>query len=91
MISLWGQSHLFHGITATKRGLGVTKMPMNFKVTFADGTSTKLLGLPDDVTLDGLRAHLFEKTSIAPQDQHGEIRCCTCLLTVRGERHDAMR
>uniref|UniRef100_M4BZ26 Ubiquitin thioesterase OTU n=1 Tax=Hyaloperonospora arabidopsidis (strain Emoy2) TaxID=559515 RepID=M4BZ26_HYAAE len=43
---------------------------MNFKVTFADGTSTKLLGLPDDVTLDGLRAHLFEKTSIEPQDQH---------------------
>ncbi|KAF1795099.1 hypothetical protein GQ600_25637 [Phytophthora cactorum] len=39
-------------------------MPMNFKVTFANGTSMKLMGLPDDITLDGLRAHLFEKTSI---------------------------
>ncbi|POM78476.1 OTU ovarian tumor protein-like cysteine protease [Phytophthora palmivora] len=45
-------------------------MPMNFKVTFANGTSMKLMGLPDDITLDGLRAHLFEKTSILPQDQH---------------------
>ncbi|KAF1774449.1 OTU domain [Phytophthora cactorum] len=47
-------------------------MPMNFKVTFANGTSMKLMGLPDDITLDGLRAHLFEKTSIPPQDQHGK-------------------
>ncbi|KAG6960535.1 hypothetical protein JG687_00008177 [Phytophthora cactorum] len=47
-------------------------MPMNFKVTFANGTSMKLMGLPDDITLDGLRAHLFEKTSILPQDQHGK-------------------
>ncbi|KAI9921567.1 hypothetical protein PsorP6_000583 [Peronosclerospora sorghi] len=45
-------------------------MPINFKVTFANGTSMKLMGLPDDVTLDGLHAHLFEKTSILPQDQH---------------------
>ncbi|ETL29406.1 hypothetical protein, variant 2 [Phytophthora nicotianae P10297] len=45
-------------------------MPMNFKVTFANGTSMKLMGLPDDITLDGLRAHLFEKTSILPQEQH---------------------
>ncbi|KAG1696187.1 hypothetical protein DVH05_018720 [Phytophthora capsici] len=45
-------------------------MPMNFKVTFANGTSMRLMGLPDDITLDGLRAHLFEKTSIPPQDQH---------------------
>ncbi|KAE8895330.1 hypothetical protein PF005_g891 [Phytophthora fragariae] len=45
-------------------------MPMNFKVTFAGGTSMKLMGLPDDITLDGLRAQLFEKTSIPPQDQH---------------------
>ncbi|KAG6586508.1 ubiquitin thioesterase otu1-like protein [Phytophthora cinnamomi] len=45
-------------------------MPMNFKVTFANGTSMKLMGLPDDITLDGLRAQLFEKTSIPPQDQH---------------------
>ncbi|EEY53430.1 ubiquitin thioesterase OTU1-like protein [Phytophthora infestans T30-4] len=51
-------------------------MPMNFKVTFANGTSMKLMGLPDDITLDGLRAHLFEKTSIPPQDQHGK-----CLMT----------
>ncbi|OWZ04684.1 Ubiquitin thioesterase OTU1 [Phytophthora megakarya] len=46
-------------------------MPMNFKVTFANGTSIRLMGLPDDITLDGLRAHLFEKTAIPPQDQHG--------------------
>ncbi|CAH0492707.1 unnamed protein product [Peronospora farinosa] len=45
-------------------------MPMNFKVTFANGTSIKLMDLPDDITLDGLQAHLFEKTSIPPQDQH---------------------
>ncbi|KAL4110491.1 hypothetical protein PRIC1_002182 [Phytophthora ramorum] len=45
-------------------------MPMNFKVTFANGTSIRLMGLSDDVTLDGLRAQLFEKTSIPPQDQH---------------------
>lgn len=50
----------------------VAKMPMNFKVTFANGTSMKLMGLPDDITLDGLRAQLFEKTSIPPQDQHGK-------------------
>jgi hypothetical protein len=47
-------------------------MPMNFKVTFANGTSIKLMGLPDDTTLDGLRAQLFEKSSIPPQDQHGK-------------------
>ncbi|KAH7492363.1 Ubiquitin thioesterase OTU1 [Phytophthora ramorum] len=45
-------------------------MPMNFKVTFANGTSIRLMGLSDDITLDGLRAQLFEKTSIPPQDQH---------------------
>ncbi|KAL7995548.1 putative OTU domain, Zinc finger C2H2-type, Ubiquitin-like domain superfamily [Plasmopara halstedii] len=45
-------------------------MAMNFKVTFADGTSMKLTGLPGDITLDGLRAQLFEKSSILPQDQH---------------------
>uniref|UniRef100_H3GQS8 Ubiquitin thioesterase OTU n=1 Tax=Phytophthora ramorum TaxID=164328 RepID=H3GQS8_PHYRM len=47
-------------------------MPMNFKVTFANGTSIRLMGLSDDITLDGLRAQLFEKTSIPPQDQHGK-------------------
>ncbi|RMX65553.1 hypothetical protein DD238_004490 [Peronospora effusa] len=47
---------------------------MNFKVTFANGTSIKLMDLPDDITLDGLQAHLFEKTSIPPQDQHGKIK-----------------
>ena len=61
-------------------------MPMNFKVTFADGTSTKLLGLPDDVTLDGLRAHLFEKTSIEPQDQHGKI---TMILRIKSLGQDS--
>ncbi|CAH0480330.1 unnamed protein product [Peronospora belbahrii] len=45
-------------------------MPMDFKVTFANGTSMKLMGLPDDITLDGLHAHLYEKTSILPQEQH---------------------
>ncbi|CAI5743300.1 unnamed protein product [Hyaloperonospora brassicae] len=60
-------------------------MPMNFKVTFADGTSTKLLGLPDDATLDGLRAHLFEKTSIAPKDQHVMTGFPPQLVEGRGE------
>ncbi|KAF4316364.1 hypothetical protein BBO99_00008731 [Phytophthora kernoviae] len=45
-------------------------MPLNFKLAFADGSSMKLMGLPDDITLDGLQAQIFEKTSIAPQDQH---------------------
>ena len=49
------------------------KMPMNLKVTFATGASMKLMGLPDDITLDGLHAHLFEKTSIPPHEQHGKI------------------
>ncbi|GAB9462859.1 Otu ovarian tumor protein-like cysteine protease [Globisporangium polare] len=43
---------------------------MNFKVTFANGASIKLMGLADDITLDGLRAELFAKTAIAPEDQH---------------------
>ncbi|RLN59768.1 hypothetical protein BBJ28_00003692 [Nothophytophthora sp. Chile5] len=57
-------------------------MGINFKVTFANGASMKLLGLPDDITLDGLRAHLFEKTSIPPQDQHGGQRGLPTELTV---------
>lgn len=44
---------------------------LNFKVTFANGASLKLLGLADDLTLDGLRAALLEKTGIPPEDQHG--------------------
>lgn len=46
---------------------------MNFKVTFANGASIKLMGLADDITLDGLRAELFAKTAIAPEDQHGAL------------------
>lgn len=52
---------------------------MNFKVTFANGASIKLMGLADDITLDGLRAELFAKTAIAPEDQHGEC-CMRCLV-----------
>lgn len=44
---------------------------LNFKVTFADGASLKLMGLPDALTLDGLRAELFSKTDIPPEDLHG--------------------
>ncbi|KAK1935220.1 Ubiquitin thioesterase OTU1 [Phytophthora citrophthora] len=54
---------------------------MNFKVTFANGTSMRLMGLPDDITLDGLRSHLFEKTSIPPQDQHG--KCSVSFLQIK--------
>uniref|UniRef100_K3X230 Ubiquitin thioesterase OTU n=1 Tax=Globisporangium ultimum (strain ATCC 200006 / CBS 805.95 / DAOM BR144) TaxID=431595 RepID=K3X230_GLOUD len=46
-------------------------MGMNFKVTFSNGTSIKLLGLADDITLDELRAELFAKTQIPPEEQHG--------------------
>ncbi|CAI5732426.1 unnamed protein product [Peronospora destructor] len=61
-------------------------MPMNFKVTFANGTSIKLMGLPDDITLDGLHAHLFEKTSIPPQDQHVMVGYPPKMIEGPGER-----
>ena len=52
-------------------------MGLNFKVNFSNGASIKLLNLPDDTTLDALKAQLFEKSGIAPDDQHGKCsRCC---------------
>lgn len=47
-------------------------MGMNFKVTFSNGASIKLMGLSDDITLDELRAELHAKTTIPPQEQHGK-------------------
>ncbi|GLD92707.1 hypothetical protein PINS_up001286 [Pythium insidiosum] len=43
---------------------------MNFKVTFSNGASIKLMNLPGDLTLDGLRSHIMEKGGVAPEDQH---------------------
>ncbi|TMW66204.1 hypothetical protein Poli38472_003969 [Pythium oligandrum] len=43
---------------------------MNFKVTFSNGASIKLMGLPDDITFDGVRAHIEEKSGIPAEDQH---------------------
>lgn len=46
---------------------------MRFKATFANGASL-VLTVADDATLDDLRALLCDKSSIAPQDQHGKAR-----------------
>jgi hypothetical protein len=57
----------------------------NFKVTFSNGASIKLMNLADDTTLDMLRAVIFEKSEIPPEEQHGTLPTGLRSSMLRGE------